>query len=206
MDVKKCERIPLLARQGPALVGPWRASSVVWLFCAFDTLSFCHFEVLLLYLSLRYGADLCRSRFVSDVPGPPGPIEYPATTNESITLKWTPPIDDGGALVTNYVIAKKDVNKTTWSNVTSSVTRTQYTVQGLAEKQKYEFKVCAENQYGVGDPSFGEPVVAKNPFDPPDPPKNVVTKDVTKSSVKLEWEKPHKDGGKPIKGSLINIC
>ena len=40
MDVKKCERIPLLARQGPALVGPWRASSVVWVFCEFDTLSF----------------------------------------------------------------------------------------------------------------------------------------------------------------------
>ena len=55
----------------------------------------------------------------------------------------------------------------------------------------------------MGDPSFGDPVVAKNPFDPPDPPKNVKTTDVTKNSVKLEWEKSHKDGGKPIKGYII---
>ena len=40
MDVKKCERIPLLAPQGPALADPWRASSVVWVFREFDTLSF----------------------------------------------------------------------------------------------------------------------------------------------------------------------
>ena len=70
MDVKKCERIPLLARQRPALADTWRASSVVWVFRGFDTLfvsltlSFLHFHVLLLFLTLRYGADLGRSRLV----------------------------------------------------------------------------------------------------------------------------------------------
>ena len=54
-DVKKRKRIPLLARQGPALAGTWCASSVVLVFREFDILSF---------LSLRYGADLCRSRLV----------------------------------------------------------------------------------------------------------------------------------------------
>ena len=54
MDVKKCERIPLLARQGPALAGTWCASSVVrlgfswvWYFEFFDTfMSFCYFWIL----------------------------------------------------------------------------------------------------------------------------------------------------------------
>ena len=60
MDVKKCERILLLARQGPALAGTWRTSSVVWVsrefdtFCEVDTLrfifpldmSFCYFRAL----------------------------------------------------------------------------------------------------------------------------------------------------------------
>ena len=54
-DVKKRKRIPLLARQGPALAGTWCASSVVLVFREFDILSF---------LSVRYGADLCRSRLV----------------------------------------------------------------------------------------------------------------------------------------------
>ena len=51
MDVKKCERIPLLARHLRRLGFSW-----VWYFEFFD---------LLLFLSLRYGADLCRSRLVN---------------------------------------------------------------------------------------------------------------------------------------------
>ncbi len=86
--------------------------------------------------------------------------------------------------------------------MTSSVSRTTFTVLGLKEKAKYEFKVCAENQYGIGDPTFGEPVVAKNPFDPPDAPKNPKVLEVSKNGVKLNWDKPAKDGGKPIKGNL----
>ena len=63
MDVKKCKKVSLLARQGPALAGTWRASSVVWVFREFETLfvslilSFLQFHALLLFLSLRYGAD-----------------------------------------------------------------------------------------------------------------------------------------------------
>ena len=70
MDVKKCKRILLLARQGPVLAGTWRASSVVWVFREFDTLlwvwyfEFSDFHFPLLFVSLRYGADLCRSRLV----------------------------------------------------------------------------------------------------------------------------------------------
>ena len=140
---------------------------------------------------------------ILDTPGPPGPIEYPEYSNEKIALKWTAPVDDGGSVITNYVVAKREVGKGTWSNVTSSISRTNYTVQGLMEKATYEFKVCAENIYGTGDPSFGDPIMAKNPFDPPDAPRSCRVKEVTRSGVKLEWEKPTRDGGRPIKGYII---
>ena len=59
MDVKKCKRLS------------WLASSVVWVFREFDTFFVSlilwvlwDFHVLLLFLSLRYGADSCRSRLV----------------------------------------------------------------------------------------------------------------------------------------------
>ena len=104
-------------------------------------------------------------------------------------------------MITNYVVAKRETSKTSWNTVTSSISRTTYTVQGLLEKAEYEFKVCAENIYGTGEPSIGAPIVAKNPFDPPDAPKACKVKEVSKSGVKLEWEKPNKDGGKPIKGT-----
>ena len=31
------QKNPSFSRQGPALAGPWRASSVVWIFPEFDT-------------------------------------------------------------------------------------------------------------------------------------------------------------------------
>ena len=37
---KNAKRSPFILRQGPALVGTWRASSVVWVFREFDTLRF----------------------------------------------------------------------------------------------------------------------------------------------------------------------
>ena len=55
MDVKKPERVPLLARQfGPTFGSSESVEENTW-----------HFEVLVLFLSFSYGADLCRSRLIS---------------------------------------------------------------------------------------------------------------------------------------------
>ena len=53
MDVEKSQRVPLVRQFGPTFgfFGSVKENTL-------------HFDVLLLFLSLRYGTDLCRSRLV----------------------------------------------------------------------------------------------------------------------------------------------
>lgn len=42
---------------------------------------------------------------VIDAPGPPvGPLDYPQVTKNSVALKWSPPVDDGGEPITGKLV------------------------------------------------------------------------------------------------------
>lgn len=98
-------------------------------------------------------------------PGPPvGPIKIEEVFAERIGLSWNPPIDDGGSKITNYVIEKREDNRKTWVHVSSEPKQCAYTVQRLTEGHEYEFRVMAQNKYGVGPPLYSEPEKARNLF------------------------------------------
>jgi hypothetical protein len=106
-------------------------------------------------------------RYVScvDKPGEPeGPLQYPATTKHSVTLKWEPPRDNGGEDILGYVVEFQEVGQRTWEKVGESVHMLSYTARGLDEGKQYIFRVRAENIVGVGNPLTGGPVTAKDPF------------------------------------------
>lgn len=99
-----------------------------------------------------------------DVPGKPqGPLTYSNISGEAITLHWSPPKDDGGSPITNYVIEKK--NKTgEWEKVGQAL-QLSFRVRNLQNGNKYEFRVRSENQYGLSDGLEADSAVqAKNPF------------------------------------------
>lgn len=85
---------------------------------------------------------------VCDVPDPP---RFPVVENvldEAVVLSWKPPLNDGGAYVTNYVIEKREMPGTEWK----SCLKTRYTystVEGLKSNSTYEFRIIAENKYGL---------------------------------------------------------
>ena len=65
----------------------------------------------------------------------------------------------------------------------------------------YYYRVCAVNAIGRG--AFVEtpqPITARCPHNPPGPPQNAQTSDVTKTSLTLTWEPPLNDGGAPVLG------
>lgn len=52
-----------------------------------------------------------------------------------------------------------------WSKVNSYVPGTHCPVKNLDVGKQYEFRVVAENQYGVSEPlTTTEPITAKHPF------------------------------------------
>lgn len=55
---------------------------------------------------------------VSGKPSQPqGPLEIHDMTDTSMTIKWSPPLDNGGLEIIDYTIEKKETSKKAWQKV-----------------------------------------------------------------------------------------
>ncbi|KAK3703484.1 hypothetical protein RRG08_024788 [Elysia crispata] len=142
---------------------------------------------------------------VVDAPAKPeGPIQVKEVTPESCILSWNPPKEDGGSPVSNYIVEKQDKATGRWEPASKFVRGTQYEVMGLEEGHEYNFRVKAENDYGISEPlETSTGTVAQSPFTSPESPMNIGVEDVDDSSVTLKWNKPKSDGGKKLLGYVI---
>ena len=143
--------------------------------------------------------------FFSDKPSSPQNLEVKEIQSDHVVLKWEAPETDGGSSVTNFVVEKRDVNKTAWftaGNVDGSTLT--YKVTKLFEGTDYLFRVFAENKIGLSDPTTTkEPVTAKMPYGPPGEPRKLQVENITKSSCTLNWKIPDFDGGAEITGYFV---
>jgi titin len=89
----------------------------------------------------------------SDPPGKPGKPVVEDLTEETAFLRWTPPEDDGGAPITNYIVEMKHPGDKKWTVVDSKVPSMEFLVKGLTPETEYIFRVTAENKAGQGPPS-----------------------------------------------------
>ncbi|XP_070535071.1 twitchin-like [Ptychodera flava] len=143
---------------------------------------------------------------VLDKPSPPeGPLTPTDVDRNSVTLTWKEPEDDGGGMITGYVVEKKKPNEPNWNKVSSSVSSPKFTVKNLDENENYQFRVRAVNQYGTSEPLVGKNVTVKLPFDPPDAPGTPQITDHNTKSISLKWTKPEYDGGNPIEGYKVEF-
>uniref|UniRef100_A0A803Y085 Titin n=1 Tax=Meleagris gallopavo TaxID=9103 RepID=A0A803Y085_MELGA len=144
---------------------------------------------------------------VLDRPGPPeGPLAVSEVTAEKCVLSWLPPLDDGGAKIEHYVVEKRETSRLAWTAVATEVPLTKLKVTKLLKGNEYVFRVMAVNKYGVGEPLESEPVLAVNPYVPPDPPKTPEVTAITKDSMVVSWNKPIYDGGSEITGYMVEIA
>uniref|UniRef100_A0AAF5DMX8 non-specific serine/threonine protein kinase n=1 Tax=Strongyloides stercoralis TaxID=6248 RepID=A0AAF5DMX8_STRER len=153
----------------------------------------------------RFGKDFAKLKVtVLDAPGKPtGPIKAFEVTGDSMTLAWLPPKNDGGGAITNYIVEKKNPYTGEWEKIGSPI-GTTFKARNLDNGVGYEFRVSAENQYGISEPLFGdEPFIAKNPFDPPGPPGTPDCTTFSEDSIIVQWSRPSYDGGSPIQGYIL---
>ena len=87
----------------------------------------------------------------ADVPSSPRDLHVTDVTQDSITLSWLPPADNGGSEVTRYVIEKRDALRMSWQLAGSTGT-TKFTILRLTEGVQYVFRVTAENAQGQSLP------------------------------------------------------
>lgn len=100
-----------------------------------------------------------------DKPGPPdGEIQFKKVTADNITIMWSPPADEGGAMVTHYIVEKRETSRVMWSIVSEKLVDCIVNVPRLIQGNEYIFRVRGVNKYGIGDPLESEPLIAKNAF------------------------------------------
>jgi hypothetical protein len=84
------------------------------------------------------------------VPGAPNSLT--ATPGaQRVALSWRPPLSDGGARITDYVIQRSTSPTGSWRRVPDGAsTRPSYTLTGLTNGTRYYFRVAALNFAGRG--------------------------------------------------------
>ena len=71
---------------------------------------------------------------------------------ENVIIKWDAPEDDGGEEISNYVVEKKDLQKMMWLTVNNACLKNEIRISKLRENGEFQFRVMAENSYGLSDP------------------------------------------------------
>lgn len=110
-------------------------------------------------LDNNLGSDEATLRIhVSDVPGVPTNVKAEPISEDTIKLNWRAPEDDGGSLITNYIIEKLDPDTGKWAKVGTS-RFAHAMLENLQPNKPYQFRVTAENVFGPGPVSEPSNVV-----------------------------------------------
>ena len=156
-----------------------------------------------------------KDTFVGPPSNPLGVVAYSAT-NEYLEVGWAPPVRAGGDTPVYFVEKRRGNGRWTSCNSNaSSVTRLM--ISNLTVGEEYSFRVRASTSYGssgFSEPS--KPVVVQAAINVPIwYSSNKLTyfkisrtdglADVTRTSVKLCWTAPHRNGGAPITGYYLEM-
>jgi len=92
---------------------------------------------------------------VADKPSAPRDLRVTGTADGSVDLSWSPPTDDGGSELTEYVVEKREALRMSWQPAATLPARsTAAAVAGLdpSGTVTYLFRVSAVNAVGSGPP------------------------------------------------------
>ena len=92
---------------------------------------------------------------IPEPTAPPAPGSVASSTSDSqVTLTWSPPSDDGGSAITDYLVEYATADSGTWLAYDDGTsTTTSATITGLSNGQEYNFRISAVNSEGIGDAS-----------------------------------------------------
>lgn len=110
----------------------------------------------------RFGTDKQTIEVnVADIPEAPKGLVVSEISRDSITLTWEPPASDGGSNIVSYIVEKCPTTSDRWIRA-GQTADCSITIINIFGKTKYQFRVIAENQFGLSPPSEPtEPITTK---------------------------------------------
>ena len=127
------------------------------------------------------------------VPGVPTLVTANAG-NQTATVLWSPPLSNGGAGITGYVVTSAP------TGFTCAVVTTSCTFSGLANGTTYTFTVTATNRVGTGNGSSA----TATPATVPDAPTNVSATSNNDGSSTVTWLAPLTNGGAAVTSYTVS--
>jgi hypothetical protein len=101
------------------------------------------------------GAVITRALgFVPETPGAPNLVSATTLVNETVTLLWEAPSDDGGSPITGYEYRTKLTSASVWGDevvIPNSANLITVAVEGLPLHVSHDFQVRAVNAQGEGE-------------------------------------------------------
>lgn len=99
-------------------------------------------------------------------------------TDDSITLFWHAPEDDGNCKITEYILEYQEIRESIWKKITK-VTDTTYKLTELQKNVEMRFRVTAVNEIGPSDPSEPSNAKISRPIKKEAPTFTETLKDIT---------------------------
>lgn len=137
-------------------------------------------------------------------PGPPRNLMATAVSHSRIDLRWDPPSDDGGALISGYRIEVSEDRRRTWSLLARRAAHTtSYSHTSLPPNTTRHYRVYAVNAAGAGQPSGV--AWATTAADVPGAPTGLEAVEDGTSRIDLSWNAPGNTGGAFLLGYRIEV-
>uniref|UniRef100_G3VBF6 Immunoglobulin-like and fibronectin type III domain-containing protein 1 n=1 Tax=Sarcophilus harrisii TaxID=9305 RepID=G3VBF6_SARHA len=90
---------------------------------------------------------------VSVSPAAPGPIRLEENVPGTVTAVWEPSPDDGQGGSLYYTVLTRSSADITWRKAGDRIYTNRFTLAGILPGHQYYFRVVAENEVGVSEPS-----------------------------------------------------
>merc|ERR1711981_1353311 len=148
---------------------------------------------------------------IMDVPTPPLNVFVDTVYQDNCVVHWSPPKDDGGTEIKKYIVEQIDntSGNGNWTECAQTTTgaNKQIRVEQLITGHRYRFRVRAANKIGASEPTemTGPDILAKDPWDEPDPCGQPNIVDWGPDFAELTWAPPEWDGGAPITHYVIEM-
>ena len=125
-------------------------------------------------------------------------------TSSTLTLEWDLPLSNGGKSITDYQIEVSGNGGNTWTKITHAPSNVnEYLITNLTRAKRYQFRVAAVTELGVGNVSSVLSVTTRATVTAA--PSDLVVSNVTTGSAILNWRIPTDNGGAPIVDYLVEI-
>ena len=153
--------------------------------------------------------DMATTAAVATAPDAPTALTATADGQTTITLSWTAPASNGGAVITGYQIEVSPNGTSEWTDLADNTesTATTYSHTGLSAGTTRHYRVSAINNVDTSTPSnvAMATTVAVATATAPGAPTSLTATASGQTTINLSWTAPTSTGGAAITGYKIEV-